>query len=520
MSDLNVKVYAGGEREPARLDVYVPEATTLAEMKRAAAASTLEFEGIDGTTQTETLEHWEVQALDVDDPRFASRFAFVGPASIAHRVKPDGAARLDMVIPRSSRSPRRQFEGKSLVLSSSVANRALEAAELFASYPIITAPGPDGAGGGGGGGAPASGDARAIIKQEMRAVLGRTPSGDDVTATLAALDRRFVARERNGVTQWEWTPGSYVGQNDVGAGVTGEQASLVAFAQRASDEIAPCVGELRALKSPCENPEAVEIARSGFRASWQSFVGSLGQEGGLPTARCKVLLKQAREQLATLGEELGMLKPVPAGGAGGAGRAAGAGRPSGDRLDHAAISRAAVLTRDDEEQLTHFIIACDRVKAVSRAFDELTGRTAVRDYGTAFTQLQRDLELLPELVADVRWALDSVDFGPDQREVQRVGPGAASMTLEGVLQWAEDLAEEGRSLLQDAGVRGAELLQSRAAALHDVLAALEPGQHPKRDGDVFAARLALARVRTPLRLLGEAVARVKQSAAEIRRLAR
>ena len=141
---------------------------------------------------------------------------------------------------------------------------------------------------------------------------------------------------------------------------------------------------------------------------------------------------------------------------------------------------------------------------------------ATPDYGMVFTWLQRDLDVLPELVADVRWALDSVDFGLEQQEVLALTPGdPSSITLAGVLQWAEDISDEGRGLLQDAGVRGAAMLAERAQALHRELTTLHRAIAARRGGGVSAARLSMSRIRVPVGLLGDAVVRVRDQAGQI-----
>jgi hypothetical protein len=513
MSDLRVIVHAGSDVVPAHVDVGIPDDVP----RRAllSAESTLTFVDAGGETSTIDLADWRVRQSRRPEPGFPSRFALIAPDRLGLQLRHGSQATLRLAITGGT-----THAGSGLVIGDSPpspqggviaeAREAVDAVSLYAAYPILTSPGPDG---GSGAGTPAGGgDARAIVQREWRNVLGRVPRDGDVAGMLAALDRRFVETDADGVDGWTYVPGSYVGQNDVGAGVTGAQASLASFANRVGEEIGTYVAEAQPLRMLDENPEEVDIARAGFWASWQSFVASLGDEGGLPAARSAVLLRQAREQLVRFGIQLGMFEQ-------------GAlevvvsidGGSEIDAIRRIPISREFVLTRDDEERLTNFLIVRDRVAAVARAFAETIGTDAVTpDYGMVFTWLQRDLDVLPELVRDVRWALDSVDFGLEQQEVCALQPDDPnSMTLASVLQWSEDLSDEGRTLLQDGGVRGAAMLAERAAALRDTLAILDRMIDTRRGGGVSAARLAMSRIRVPIGLLGDAVVRVRDRAGQI-----
>jgi hypothetical protein len=390
-----------------------------------------------------------------------------------------------------------------------------EAVSMYAAYPILTAPAERADVGGGGAGA--AGDARGAVAREWRAVLGRVPRDADLASVLSALDRRFVFSEEEGAEEWTFLPNSPISQDHLGAGLSGAQASLVAFAQGVSAEIEQPVAEARALRQLADNPEELEVARRNFQASWRSFVTTLGTEGGLPTPRAAVLLRQAREQLVRFGVELGMLDPGGLETFAIADTDASDGDTSFDAVSQIPISRSFVLTRDDEERLTEFMIVRDRVAAVARAFREYVGPDQLTpDYGTVFTWLERDLDVLPELVADVRGALDSLDFSLEQQEVMPIVPDdPTSMTLAGVLQWADELAEEGRGLIQDSGVRGTGLLAERAAELGRALLSLRRTIRGGAGTGVTGARLAMSRVSVPIELLHDAVFRVRDKAAQV-----
>jgi hypothetical protein len=511
MSDVKATVFA----EPLHIVVDFDE-TVRAE---AVAWKTLVFDYAEGKPPwRQQVSGWDIQPAK----GATTQFVITAPAGTTPRPKPHTHASLTYKLGTA-----KQEDISCLVIGERSGHESViaeirdarKAASLYSAYPILTSPGPDGAGGGGGAAAPAAAgaSAKAAVQREWRAVLGRVPSDGDVTGMLAALDRRFVASEEDGVEAWVWTPGSYVGQNDIGAGITGAQASLAAFAQRVAEEIEPLAAELSPLCRRDDNPEELDIARRGFKDSWCSFVKSLGAEGGLPTARCTVLLEQARSQLIRFGIELGMLDDDQSAAATTQAARVPPKQPAPseepfEKLGKRDVLRSFVLTREDEEQRTNFTIVRDRVAAVGRAF-VAARETAKRDYGTEFTMLQRDLDVLPELVADVRWALDSVELGVEQQEAMELGKDGTTLAV--VLQWAEDLADEGRALLQDAGVRGARLLAGRAEALGKQLDIVKAQMRRRKGGDFRDDRLTLPRVHKPIEHLGSAVGRVVTQAGDI-----
>jgi hypothetical protein len=467
--------------------------------------------------ETIDVTGWERVPVTPNDANFPTRFRIVVPDSFNGEFAPGDELSLRLVLKDA------EFEANGTVVDPGPGDgegpgdtggrKSIEdAISMYAAYPILTSSADSASRVGG-----AAQTGGTEVQRAWQAVIGRTSRNADLQSVLAALDRRFVYSEEAGSEEWTFVPGSYVGQNDIGAGVTGAQASIAAFAQRASAEIEQFVEEARALRQLADNPEELEVARRNFQASWRSFVNALGTEGGLPTARAAVLLRQAREQLVRFGIELGMLDPNAMETFAIADTDASDSEVSLDVVSQIPISRSFVLTREDEERLTNFMIVRDRVAAVTRAFREYVGPDqATPDYGTVFTWLQRDLDVLPELVADVRWALDSVDFSLEQQEVTLVAPDdPMSMTLAGVLQWADELAEEGRGLIQDSGVRGTRLLSERAAALGHSLHSLRRTIVAGAGSGVTGARLAMSRIRVPIELLHDAVFRVQEKAAQV-----
>jgi hypothetical protein len=288
-----------------------------------------------------------------------------------------------------------------------------------------------------------------------------------VAATLAALDRNFQQVVDDGVTNWVWRPRSYAVQSDIGAGVTGEQASLARLAASVGEEIVPLVSGLTPLvPENTVNPDEIEAARAIFTESWPAFVSEVGADGGPRIPRATQLLQDAATQLVTLGILIGVYKP-------------------GVTLEDTDLKgtefvpfttntwpvpdrKNGVVTGDDEENYTNFVIAAGRIRLVIAQFQALfVPAQALGDRGFLVSLLQRALDATGEAADAVYAALDSVNLGEDERRLIYLDPGnLASLTVEDVVSWAAGFPEqEAAPLLQDAGNVGANSIKQRAQAI-------------------------------------------------------
>jgi hypothetical protein len=383
---------------------------------------------------------------------------------------------------------------------------------------------------GGGGAASAAPSARAAVDAQMKAVLGRSTGTGGVTGTLAALDRSFQPVVSGGVDTWVWQPQSYVVQSDIGAGVTGEQASLARLATSIGDEILPLISGLQPLVPEAKvNPDEINAAKSIVASSWPAFVSEVGADGGPRITRAASLLEDAATSLVTLGillatyvsrTSLVNIYPPPWGGRGG-GAGVGAtkfdwSKPGAPPSGWPAPSRANVVTADDEANYTNFVIASDRMQMVITVFQQLYylqgGQVpSNQDRGFLVTLLQRALDSTGEAAGAVYAALDSVNLGPDERDiifvpgtdpsaVSTTPPYSGTLTVEDIVSWAASFpAQEASSLLQDAGNVGINSIKNRAEDVQTAVGQLQ----------AFAASgppgLAHPRVTYALQILSDAV---------------
>jgi hypothetical protein len=303
-----------------------------------------------------------------------------------------------------------------------------------------------------------------IVDAQMRALLGRSLGKGGVTATLAALDRSFQLVDQDGIQTWVPQP-TYAVQSDIGAGVTGEQASLARLVASVTTEITPLVANLGPLILEANVPlDKVAAAQGIFANALPLLNAELGRDGGPRISRARVVLGDAALQLLTLGILLGMYDPatqVPAFLT----DSTNPWRP-GPVDQWPQPVRTNVVTGDDEDNFTNFLIAFGRLQIVVHQFNALYGPVKVRlptDRGTLIVLLQRALDAAGEAADAVLAALDSVNLGQDERELIYLTPGdVTSDSVEGALDLAAQFHLEAGALLQDSGTLGATAILSRA----------------------------------------------------------
>lgn len=343
--------------------------------------------------------------------------------------------------------------------------------------------------------------ASAVIDRQLRAVLGRVPGIGGVAATVSALDRSFQAVIVDGAQAWTWRPQSYAVQSDIGAGVTGRQASLATFAGTVVDEILPLIAGLRPLvPENAVNPDEIDAARAILTGSLPAFVTEVGTDGGPRIARARGLLTDTATQLEVLGMLLGALGQPPPGTdlSNPLNWPAPPGGPAGYQfvpLDPSTWwppSEDYVVTVDDEQNLTNYRIGFDRAGVLVTQFATVYAGGQTGDRGMLIVILQRALDASGEAAQAVFDALDSVNLGEDERRVI-VADAATGLTVEDAVSWAAMFpTDEAAPLLQDGGKLGARSVLSRTQAISAAITAVQglanpPGlQHPRV---VFALQL-------------------------------
>lgn len=287
-----------------------------------------------------------------------------------------------------------------------------------------------------------SSDLKYVVDSAFNEVLGRNLRNDDPKAFLASLERAFTAEEVKGKTQYTWTPRSYAVQTELGGKISGAQASLYHRAKIAIDDAIPLLDGLKPLNPDYDNEE-VEAARAIVRTEMMELTRELGLEGGPRIQRVEHIFDLIEEQLQRFRKVFG-------------------------------LKSKNVITVEEEQNLTNFLVIEDYIKGLRRAWQEFrkdfTG-IGSEYLGTQLVLLSRTLSVVAESVAEAYQAMDDVGLGPSERRTIPIRLSEqdrknSDIYLEDLMSWIEHFAsEEAPSLIQDGGKRGVSAILSVAGQL-------------------------------------------------------
>lgn len=326
------------------------------------------------------------------------------------------------------------------------------------SYPILTEeigyrPSPVGIPTGGGAGFPGTGGAGLgqVAAKAVSEVLGWKPSAADPKGFVGALTQAFTLTDVEGHIESTWNPRTYAVQTDLGGGITGAQASLYTRAKNALDSALPLLDGLYPL-NPEADPEYVKALREMARSQMSAIVKEMGVVG-LPSilridTYFEILLGQNPAQLAAGAVQF---DPDQITGTLGKLRDTYGIYFAGNQFNNSV---------QDEQDITNFRVISDYMTSLMQSwianrnfFVVGTGQPAF--FGTQLILISRQFTTIAETVNEVRFALDSVFIGPNERQallLEFTDATLAPMFLEDVLDEVETFAgDEGPRLLRDGG---------------------------------------------------------------------
>ena len=382
---------------------------------------------------------------------------------------------------------------------SSNIGRTTKNVEDAVSYPVLTEeigyrPSPVGIPTGGGGGISGGGGGGNVGQIALKAVtdvLGWKANADDPKGFVGALTQSFTLTDIEGHIQSAWTPRTYAVQTDLGGGITGAQASLYMRAKDALDQALSLLDGLYPL-DPEADPEYVKALREMARSQMTEIVRELGVVG-LPSilrinTYFEILLGQHDPEVEFNPDEiqgtLGELRDTY--------RIEFIGNPFNNSVG-------------DEQVITNFRVISDHMTSLlqmwisNRDFFRL-GTTKPTFFGTQLVLISRQFNVITETVNEVRFTLDSVFIGPNERQTLLLEFADAShfppMFLEDVLDEVEKFAtEEGPRLLRDAGKIS---VTNNLLPVVDTLAGLINQAHNPANGAAIPDGYRTARVQKSL----------------------
>jgi hypothetical protein len=376
--------------------------------------------------------------------------------------------------------------------------------ENIASYPILTsdvgeagyaAPAPTPGWGANGG--PATSSFQKRVDGAIKEVLGRLPKLSDTRSLTTALVQVFEATQIEGRVTYSWKPRSYVGQTELGGGVSGAQASLYSRARVTLDNALPILDGLYPLL-PDADEEETDAIRGIITSQLKELVAEIGTEGGMRVSRVDGIFEMLLQGTTTDTEG----KPVTGGQFG--------------YLKHAfGLTEDQVNTLDEEQNVTNFLLLRDYVTGLESGYVDFRKQWFGRDLGTRLVLLSRALTVVAESVGEVVAAMDSVFVGAGERLVASFPTTDGYVVVDELLGWVRDFAAtEAPRLIQTGGRRGVEALtptiQRLDKLLGEFLAAIT-------NDPALPAGLRHPRVRHPLDELRSYLRQVRRLAENVRR---
>jgi hypothetical protein len=367
-----------------------------------------------------------------------------------------------------------------------------------------------------------------IASSAIADVLGWKTKSKDPKAFLGALTQSFSLTEVEGRVESKWMQRSYAVQTDLSGGLSGAQASLYSRAKYLLDQSLPLLDGLTPL-NPDVDMEEAEAGRQVVRSQMSELVNEFAFAGGPRVSRVNQYFTLLL--LGPPGQALPRVSPTPPnapftvnfdpdqiGGTLGnlrevfglatqvylkadvdkrTGTVRSWGSPSANDL---------INTLSDEQNATNYRVLSDYLTSLAQSWLSnyqffLYGKypnTSQPFFGTQLVLISRQLQVVAEMVDEVRFTLDSVFLGPAERQtimLQFKGSAklkaAAPMFLEDLLQWIQDVATvEGPNLIQTSGKFGVTQVVRIAADQLNLVMAL-----PKQTGvsqAFFAPRVQIA----------------------------
>jgi hypothetical protein len=318
-------------------------------------------------------------------------------------------------------------------------------------------------------------------------VLGWKTKPNDPKAFLGALTQSFTLTEKEGHIESKWMQRSYAVQTDLAGGLSGAQASLYSRAKYALDQSLPLLDGLTPL-DPDVDLEEAEAARQVVRSQMTELVNEFAFPSGPRISRVNqyfaLLLfvpahihqtnppftvvtdpDKIQGNLGNLRNVFGLATQVYKNARlNAAGVVVSWGTASASNL---------INTLSDEQNATNYRILADYLTSLALSwisnYQFFIINTGQPFFGTQLVLISRQLQVVAEMVDEVRFTMDSVFLGPAERQTMLLHfPGANPIFLEDLLLWIQSLAQvEGPSLIQTSGKFGvAQVVQIATSQLN------------------------------------------------------
>jgi hypothetical protein len=314
-------------------------------------------------------------------------------------------------------------------------------------------------------------------------VLGWKTNPADPKGFIGALTQAFTLTDVEGHVESKWNQRTYTVQTDLAGGITGAQASLYTRAKDAQDQCLPLLDGLYPL-NPDADPEYVKALREMAKSQ---IIEIVKQFAVVPPS---ILRVDTYFNILLGGSRKGLLEETDfEEGKGPALPRAARRFLEFEQLDPNVLSDPDLIrgtlgalrdeygiwfqklgphglqsnpfsnSVEDETDITNFRVISDYMTSLLQSwianarYFQLTLGTAPAFLGTQLVLMSRQFNVVAETVNEVRFTLDSVFIGPNERQQLLLDfHKLPSMYLEDVLKEIEGVVtEEGPRLIRDGG---------------------------------------------------------------------
>ena len=306
----------------------------------------------------------------------------------------------------------------------------------------------------------------------IRDLLGWRYRADDPKGFIAALNNAVDLKEVEGHIESTWKARPFMVKADLGD-ATGAQASIYERARVALDHALPLLDGLKPLRTDSDD-ESTESVRAIVRSALTELVAELGNVGGPRVQRVNEYFTRL------LGDDVDFDPAF----FGTTDFATLVGRPEdvegalGELATRFGFERGLVLTVQEERNFTNFLILVDYTTSLFQTWvaqKPFVERNSLPDkfLGTQLIRLSQVFNVIVESVHEAYSAMDSVFFGPEEREVHEiVFNGDPRITVAELLGWVEHFASvEGPQLIQSSGKDGVLAAKETLENLRDLVSA-------------------------------------------------
>jgi hypothetical protein len=314
------------------------------------------------------------------------------------------------------------------------------------------------------------------VARAVSDVLGWKANAADPKGFLGALNQAFTLTEIEGHVESSWNQRSYTVQTDLAGGITGAQASLYTRAREAQDQCLQLLDGLYPL-NPDADPEYVKALREMAKSQISEIVK---QFAVVPPSILRVntyfsILLGVRLNPGDFADNPNVnVNPDAIGGTLGDLRDVYGiffekspketeryfGRRIHPSHDPEARNNPFSNSVEDEQDITNFRVISDYMTSLLQSwlangrFFQLTLGRAPAFLGTQLILMSRQFNVIAETVNEVRFTLDSVFIGPNERQqlLIKFRDDTPSMYFEDILREIEDfVTDEGPRLIRDGG---------------------------------------------------------------------